>query len=180
MVAVFIAAAGVWLSWRIGQIASRKLLRGVFGVLGLILILIAFEVGTRFTRKSPIHWVYFTPERLATARSQAKVVVLEFTAAWCLNCQALEQAVLHNPRVVALLNSESVSPIKVDITGKNPAGTRKLVETGRRAIPYLVIYSPDGSEVFASDAYTVKQITDFDDVKNRPGLSGQKRCREKS
>ncbi len=160
VVAVFIAAAGVWLRWRIGQIASRKLLRGVFGVLGLILILIAFEVGTRFTRKSPIHWVYFTPERLATARSQAKVVVLEFTAAWCLNCQALEQAVLHNPRVVALLNSESVSPIKVDITGKNPAGTRKLVETGRRAIPYLVIYSPDGSEVFASDAYTVKQITD--------------------
>src|SRR5262249_12050052 len=101
---------------------------------------------------------YFTPERFAAARSQDKVLVLEFTAAWCLNCHALEQAVLDDPRVVKLLNSTNVVPVKVDLTGNNPAGNRKLIESGRRTIPYLVIYSAAGSEVFASDAYTVEQV----------------------
>jgi hypothetical protein len=53
-----------------------------------------------------------------------------------------------------------VVPIKVDLTGDNPAGNRKLIEAGRRSIPYLVIYSPDGNEIFASDAYTAEQIVD--------------------
>jgi len=159
-VAFFIAAAGVWLTWRTVQITSRKLFRCAFGMPGLLLIIAGFAIGTRFTRESPIHWVYFTPERLATAQHQAKVLVLEFTAAWCLNCHALEQAVLHDPRVVALLNSRNVIPIKVDLTGNNPAGNRRLIEAGRRTIPYLVIYAPDGNEIFSSDAYTVDQILD--------------------
>ena len=157
-VAGFIGAAGVWLFWRTFQIATRNLSRIVFGALALAIIFSALIIGLRFTRTSPIHWVYFTPDRFATAQHQAKVVVLEFTAAWCLNCHALEQAVLHDPRVTALLNSTNVIPIKVDLTGNNLAGNRKLIEAGRRTIPYLVVYSPDGNEVFASDAYTVDQI----------------------
>jgi len=46
----------------------------------------------------------------------------------------------------------------VDITGKNPQGNQKLVEVGRRPIPYLIVYSPSGQEVFSSDAYTVDQL----------------------
>jgi thiol:disulfide interchange protein DsbD len=88
------------------------------------------------------------------------VIVLEFTAAWCLNCHALEQAVLHQPRVVAALNSTNVVPMKVDLTGNNVAGSKKLVEAGRRTIPYLVVYAPGNREVFSSDAYTVDQIVE--------------------
>jgi len=55
-------------------------------------------------------------------------------------------------------SSEAVTPMKVDITGNNRQGNQKLVEVGRRTIPYLVVYSPDGKQVFASDAYTVDQV----------------------
>jgi len=158
VVAGFIGAAGVWLFWRTFQIAARMGSRIVFGSLALAILFSALVIGVRFTRTSPIHWVYFTPDRFTTAEHQAKVVVLEFTAAWCLNCHTLEQAVLHDPRVTALLNSTNVISIKVDLTGNNPAGNRKLIEAGRRTIPYLVIYSPEGNEIFASDAYTVDQI----------------------
>jgi hypothetical protein len=48
--------------------------------------------------------------------------------------------------------------MKVDITGNNRQGNQKLLEVGRRTIPYLVVYSPDGKQVFASDAYTVDQV----------------------
>jgi hypothetical protein len=56
------------------------------------------------------------------------------------------------------MNSSNVVPIKVDLTGNNPAGNAKLIEVGRRAIPYLVIYSPNHNQIFASDAYTVEQV----------------------
>jgi thiol:disulfide interchange protein DsbD len=158
LVAFFIAIAGLWLLWRTFRIASGRRTQVTLVVLGLTLIATGFVVGIRFTKSSPIHWIYFTPERFAAAHKSAKVIVLEFTAAWCLNCHGLEQGVLHNSNVVALMNSGNVIPIKVDLTGNNSAGSRKLRESGRSSIPYLVIYSPDGNEVFASDAYTVKQI----------------------
>jgi thiol:disulfide interchange protein DsbD len=158
MVGLFIALAGAWLAWRTFQITSRVGSRMLFGTVGLVLIAIGISLGVFFTRGSPIQWIYYTPQRLADARAQGRVVLLEFTAAWCLNCHFLEQAVLHDQRVVQLLNSERVAPIKVDITGKNPAGAEKLVEVGRRSIPYLIIYSPDGKKIFSSDAYTVDQI----------------------
>ena len=120
--------------------------------------MVAATLALRFTRRSPIHWIYYTPERLAEAQAQNRIVVLEFTAAWCLNCHALEQAVLHDPRVVRVLNSSGVAPVKVDITGSNPAGDRKLLEVGRRTIPYLVVYSASGRAVFSSDAYTTEQV----------------------
>jgi thiol:disulfide interchange protein DsbD len=157
-VAFFVAAAGVWLVWRTCQITPRIWKRLCFGALGVGLVGVALVLGVRFTEGSPIHWVYYTPKRLAEAQKENKVIVLEFTAAWCLNCHALEQAVLHNPAVVALLNAQGVTPIKVDITGNNPQGDAKLIEVGRRTIPYLVVYATDGKEIFASDAYTVEQL----------------------
>ena len=156
--ALFVAAAGVWLAWRTFRITDRTVNRVLFGGLGALLVLAAVLLGVRFTAGSPINWVYYTPERMAAAQQEKKVVVLEFTAAWCLNCHALEQAVLHNPRIVKLLNSKGVTPIKVDITGNNVEGNQKLVEVGRRTIPYLIVYSPTGKQVFASDAYTVDQL----------------------
>jgi len=157
-VALFIGAAGFWLAWRTVRIATSASKRIIFSALGILLFLSAVLVGIRFTRGSPIHWIYYTPQRLVEAQSKKKVVVLEFTAGWCLNCHSLEQAVRHDSRVVKLMNSPAVAPVKVDITGKNAAGNQELVEVGRRTIPYLVVYSPAGKEVFSSDAYTVEQL----------------------
>jgi thiol:disulfide interchange protein DsbD len=158
IVSFFVAIAGGWLAWRTFQITSRPSRRILFGGIGALLVLAAVIIGTRFTKGSPIHWIYYTPERLAEAQRNRKVVVLEFTAAWCLNCLLLERGVLHHPKVVELMNSTNVAPIKVDITGKNPQGNQKLIEVGRRTIPYLMVYSPGGQEVFSSDAYTVEQL----------------------
>lgn len=157
-VAFFIVLAGLWLLWKTFRITQRIAPRLVFGALSLIFIVGALGAGIRFTRTSPIRWVYFTPERFAHAQQQRKPILLEFTAAWCLNCHALEQSVLHHPEVVKLLNSENLIPMKVDITGNNPAGDQKLIEVGSRAIPYLVLYGADGTRLFASDAYTVDQL----------------------
>ena len=85
---------------------------------------------------------------------------MDFTAEWCLNCKLLEEGVLHDQRIINLLALENIVPMKVDITGNNPAGKAKLKAVGSLTVPLLIVFSPDGNPVFKSDFYTVDQILD--------------------
>ena len=116
--------------------------------------------GFRLTEKGPIDWEYYTPEILAEKLAEGDVVVLEFTAEWCLNCKLLESTVLHSSRVVEALEADDVSPIKVDLTGNNVSGNALLNEVGGLRIPLLIIMGPDGEEEFRGDFYTVHQVLD--------------------
>ena len=107
---------------------------------------------------SPINFENYTPEIVEFRLAEGKVVVLEFIAEWCLNCQSLRETVLHNPKVVAELNSEGVAPITIDLTGNNVIGNEFLEEVGGERLPLVIILKPNGDEVSRSDSYTVPQI----------------------
>jgi thiol:disulfide interchange protein DsbD len=155
-----VSAAGAWLTWRTWRIAKRLPPRVVFMGMGAGLIAAGIWIGIRFTDQGPIDWRYYTPERLAAALSAGKPVVVDFTAEWCLNCKVLEQNILYDARVTALFARGDAIAMKVDLTGENAVGNELLIRTGRRTIPWLVIFNPDGSVRFQSDAYTVGQVVD--------------------
>jgi thiol:disulfide interchange protein DsbD len=159
-VMVLIAAGGAWLALRTLQLASRNVTKTIFVGLGLILIALPIWGAVRLADKGPIDWIHYTPERFEEALKNNKVVVMDFTAEWCLNCKALEESVLHNRQVIDVLAQENVAPMKVDITGNNPAGKIKLKVVGSLTVPLLVVFSPDGKTVFKSDFYTVDQVLD--------------------
>jgi len=156
----FCAAAGGWLAYRTVRIASGKEKRVFFAALGILMIVMSVIGGLRLTDRGPIDWIYYTPERFNEAVNQRKIVVMDFTAEWCLNCKALEHGVLNTSKIIDLFANDDIVTIKVDITGKNPAGKRKLKEVGSLTIPLLVIYSPKGNLVLKSDFYTADQIVD--------------------
>ena len=81
-----------------------------------------------------------------------------FSAAWCLNCKALEHSVLRTRSVVDLLAQADVAPFKVDITANNPAGMERLKQTGYLTIPLIVVYSSEGREVMKASFYTVADL----------------------
>lgn len=159
-VMAFGAAAGFWLVYGTLQITARAGRRAVFGCIGAALVVFSAIGAVRFTDKGPIDWIYYTPARFEEALEDGQVVVMDFTAEWCLNCKVLEHNVLQSPQVVTLLARHDVAPVKVDITGNNPVGKEKLRKTGRLTIPLLVIYTPGGHEVFKSDFYTVEQVVE--------------------
>ena len=161
VVAFFGMAAGAWLFVRTVRITKNLKNIVVFGGLGLVITAASLFIGIRLTDRGPIDWTYYTPDRYAKAKADHKVVVMEFTAEWCLNCKALEKTVLHRQRIADLLNlDDAVVPIKVDITGNNEDGKAMLAEVERVTIPLLVVFAPDGTEVFKSDAYTASQIVE--------------------
>ena len=103
-------------------------------------------------------WNPYTPERLEAARRDGKIVIIDFTAEWCLNCKTLEATVLQTPDVVAAFDRDEVVPMKIDLTGENPDGKAKLEEAKRLTIPLLVVYGRQGAEIWKSDAYTPSQV----------------------
>lgn len=156
----FIAAAGAWLAFKTIRIAKAAVPLGVFAALGVLLIAGAVYGGVTLTDKGRIDWVYYTPQRFEQAQKDGKVIALEFTAEWCLNCKWLERNVLQTDGVVAAFAAGDVVPMKVDLTGNNTPGNQKLNDTGRRTIPWLVIIAPDGRETLRSDFYTVDQVVE--------------------
>jgi thiol:disulfide interchange protein len=154
----FSLIAGGWMAWRTLWIASKPVAKLFFVVLGVAVMALSAVAGIHLTDKGPIDWVYYTPERFEQATEDGKVVVMTFTAEWCLNCKMIEQGILDSPKIVELLADEDVMPMKVDITGNNPDGKKKLKQVGSLTIPLLVVFSPTGKQVYKSDFYTAKQL----------------------
>lgn len=152
--------AGGWLMYKTFRITPALSKRLVFGLVGLLLASGGVLAARTFTDKGPVNWIYYTPERFEKARTDGKVVVIDFTAEWCLNCKAIEKAVLFRPEVAKLLNSDQVVAMKIDLTGDNTAGKAKLKEVGRVAIPLLAVFGPGLDQPFLSDAYTPQQVID--------------------
>ncbi len=157
-VMLFSLAAGAWLAVRTLQVASAKKIKATFTALGILVIAFSAWGAVRLTDQGPVDWVYYTEGKFKAAADERKIIVMVFTAEWCLNCKAMEQGVLHSPAIVTLFKRDSIVPMKVDITGQNPAGKAKLREVGNLTIPLLVIFAPDGRQVFKNDYYTVEQI----------------------
>jgi len=157
-VAFFCVAAGGWLAYRTFRITARIKQRTVYAGIGVMIMAFSIWGAVQLTDPGPVDWVYYTPERFSEASGQNRVIVMVFTAEWCLNCKALEQGVFKDPKITALFAKGDIVPMKVDITGNNPAGKAKLKEVGILTIPLLVIFSPNGKIVFKSDFYTADQV----------------------
>jgi len=123
--------------------------------LGLILIacviwliwVFGIETGlgdfTRFYKTShEIQWQPYSSTAVSEARQARHGVFLDFTAAWCINCQVNDRLVLQNSDVVSAFKDQGIIAFKGDWTKYDPAITQALAAFGRDSIPVYVYYPP--------------------------------------
>ncbi len=79
-------------------------------------------------------------QRIQTLQKSGKCVFLDFTAKWCVTCQANEKAVLNTESVKRLFAENNVEKIVVDWTKKDPSITEELAKFGRAGVPLYVLY----------------------------------------
>ena len=162
---------GGWLIYQTFKITKRVGPRLTYSVLGLIFATSgSFVAYNQTMHQYHYFWQPFTPEFLATSLDSGKVVVLDFTAEWCLNCKALEAKVLSRNPVKAELLSADVVPMVADLTSTTAPGWKHLNETlGQTGIPFLVVYAPGLEDpIWLSNAYTSAQVMDaINDARER-------------
>lgn len=90
-------------------------------------------------------WEDFSPELVAQLRREGKPILIDFTAKWCLVCQA-NHLVLASENVQKQLDNAGVVKMKADWTKSDPTITQELSKFGRNSVPLYVLYGPDGKQ----------------------------------
>jgi len=167
-VAAAVTVAMVWLAYNATHTAKRK--TAVFATLALALLITAsaWWSAKTLTSPSPIPWVAYDDTALQKARQDGKIVVLEFTADWCVNCKFLELSVLHDPTVIQRFTQSDIIPMRVDLTSQsNTAGWTKLKNLGAMGIPLTAVLHPHrDNPVVLTSLYTTTALLNAIDQPN--------------
>jgi thiol:disulfide interchange protein DsbD len=106
-----------------------------------------------------VEWPAYSREAFDQARARGDVVVVDFTAEWCLNCKTLKSTVLSKKPVEAATTRPGVTRLIADLTRTSAPGHQLVREVGANGIPLLLIYKPgEPKPVFRANAYTVGQV----------------------
>jgi thiol:disulfide interchange protein DsbD len=137
-----ICAAALYLIVRTIQFSESTLPPVIGVIIALLMVAGGLNAVLQLTAK-PFIWQPYSAAAVASARAEDKIVLVEFTADWCGNCQYVEAHVLHNPAIVRAVHRHDVLMLKADVT-RDDAPARPLLEQLNAAgsIPLTVIYSP--------------------------------------
>ncbi len=179
-IALFGAVAGLWLIVRTFQITPRAGARVTFLIIGLLVGAAGplFALNETYKARGEweirqaaldesggaayIHgvWNAWTPAAFEKARADGHIVVLDFTATWCVNCKVIKAAVLDREPVKSALRADDVVKFTVDLTSTKAPGWKFMAELGQSGIPLLAVYTPGKDEPWMSNAYTAQQVID--------------------
>jgi thiol:disulfide interchange protein DsbD len=141
-------------AWSVGQ-AQRG--ARVFGWVGTVAVVASALVMIAATQQATLPsaragtlgadshgWAEWSPPAQVQALSRGHPVFVDFTAAWCLTCQANKRLVLHSSRVAAAFASRGVTLLRADWTNRNDAIAHELARFGRTGVPLYVLYDSRG------------------------------------
>jgi thiol:disulfide interchange protein len=107
-----------------------------------------------------VAWVPYSDPTVEAARKAGKIVLIKFTANWCLNCQYVEATVYHDATAIKSLRDHDVVTVKADLTKDDAPGWSRLRElTATGGIPLTAIYAPGYDKpVQISSVYTTDTL----------------------
>ena len=102
----------------------------------------------------------WSAEAVQSASSAGRPVFIDFTAAWCITCQANKLAVLDREEVVSRMSELGYVRFLADWTNKDPAITKELAKYGRTGVPLYVLIYKDGTVKVLPELLTIGTVLD--------------------
>ena len=151
-------------AWVFGEFFQRgRKRRGLALVITLVLLMsgyayalenqlrwreaVAEPAATGSLKESPdgIDWQPWSPAAVAQARSEGRLVLVDFTADWCLTCQVNKKTSIEIPSVRAKLKELKAIAFIGDYTRTPDNITAELNRFARAGVPLVLVYPKDAS-----------------------------------
>lgn len=161
LAALTLLSLGLWALGRFGTLVAsagqRRAARGVALAAGAgALALVIAGATSAPPRAAAVHptnppgqaadaiaWRPYSAPTLEALRDSGRVVLLDFTADWCLTCKVNERVAFGSDAVRASLRAHDVALLRADWTTRDPSVTRALAAFGRNSVPFVVLYGRD-------------------------------------
>ncbi|MGB0344191.1 MAG: thioredoxin family protein, partial [Coraliomargarita sp.] len=154
LLVLFVCALAGWLYGRWGALARPQPTRRKALLVSLLLIGGGFFYGVGQlnqayaesaggeTTEGP--WATWSPQRVEAELAAGRSVFVDFTATWCLICQA-NKIPLRSAEIEALFAEYDIVSLEADWTLRDPVIARVLEAHGRAGVPLYLLIQPDGT-----------------------------------
>jgi thiol:disulfide interchange protein len=152
LVLVALVALGL-AAWSAGQAQRGARGFGWVGTAAAVLSALVMVTATERSTMPQVHaatlrpdaegWADWSPRALSQALARGPVFV-DFTAAWCVTCQANKRLVLYSKPVAQAFAARGVTLLRADWTNRNDAIAQELARFGRSGVPLYVLYDSSG------------------------------------
>ena len=113
----------------------------IFTVVFFLFIISPFE-----NKDSNFEWMEFDKMALNKLIQNNKIILLDFTADWCITCQLNKKTTLENNKLQSFFNKENVLLMRGDWTKRDEKILNFIKSYDRLGIPVNIIYGPNNKK----------------------------------
>ncbi len=103
-------------------------------------------------------WQVYSKNNVEDALANGKAVFIDFTATWCITCQANKKLVLNTKAFANLLADNNVVGLRADWTTHDQEITKALEFYGRNSVPTYVLIKPNGEHTVLPEILTLNKV----------------------
>lgn len=140
---IFLVVVG-WVCWLVGRIKLSASTARFYSTWATgIVVLIVGWYGSHWLYAKPSHaaewhsWKEYDPVALS---EEGYTVYIDYTAKWCITCNANKAIALNRADVVRTFDELGVVAIKADFTKRDAAIQEELNANGRSGVPLNIVY----------------------------------------
>jgi len=159
---VIIAVSG-WVFGRWGSISRARGVRRTGYAAAMVLLAGGFIYGmprTGAPEPDAIVWEPWSTARVAELVKEGRPIYVDFTARWCVTCQANKKLVFGSGEVGAFFARHKVATLRGDWTNRDGAITAELQRWNRSAVPFNLVYLPGADPVPLPEVLTAGIVLD--------------------
>lgn len=171
--ALLMIALAAWVYGRWSAPIKSKRTQRIAQVVSFVMLSAAFfyavsevndahhQIITNSTLTKSDDWAPWSAESVESSLSKGQPVFIDFTASWCLICQANKKLALRTEATQSLFEDNGVVTMVADWTRYAPEITKELERFGRSGVPLYVFYTPDGQVTVLPQNLTSRKVREI-------------------